>query len=102
MLMTHRQINTAGEQILRIESADFDQPRFAKEHPDLAAAGARRFSLDGYGQEEKMPDGTLKGTHMTYGFFDGQPAYDTIRQQIIAIANGARVAMSKTKGNKSQ
>jgi hypothetical protein len=99
-----RVYNTAGEQILRIalESADFDQPQFAKEHPDLAAAGARRFSLDGYGQQEKMPDGTVRGTHMTYGFFDGQPAYDTIRQQIIEIANGARGATSKTEGNKSQ
>lgn len=99
-----RVYNTASKQVLRIalESADFDQPQFAKEHPDLAAAGARRFSLDGYGQEEEMPDGTVKGTHMTYGFFDGQPAYDAVRQQIIGIANGARGAMSKTEGNKSQ
>ncbi len=99
-----RVYNTAGEQVLRIalESADFDQPQFAKEHPDLAAAGARRFSLDGYGPQEKMPDGTVKGTHMTYGFFDGQPPYDAIRQQIIAIANGARGAVSKTEGSKGQ
>jgi hypothetical protein len=34
-----RVYNPAGEQVLRIalESADFDQPQFAKEHPDLAA-----------------------------------------------------------------
>ena len=49
-----------------------------------------------------MPDGTIKGSHMTFGFFDGQPAYDTVRQQIIEIANGSRSAMSKTEHNKSQ
>ena len=49
-----------------------------------------------------MPDGTVKRTHTTYGFFDGQPAYDTIRQQIIEIANGSRGAMSKTEHSKSQ
>jgi|HubBroStandDraft_1064217.scaffolds.fasta_scaffold34384_1 hypothetical protein len=99
-----RVFNTSGQQVLRVtlESADFDQPQFAKEHPDLAAAGARRFSLDGFGQEEKMPDGTVKGTHMTFGFFDGQPAYDTVRQQVIEIAKGSRSAMSKTEHNKSQ
>ena len=99
-----RVYNAAGEQILRIalESADFDQPAFAKEHPDLAAAGARRFSLDGYGQEEKIPNGTSQGSHMTYEFFDGQPAYDSIREKIIGIANGARGAVSKTAGDKSQ
>ena len=99
-----RVFNTAGDQVLRIalESADFDQPQFAKEHPDLAAAGARRFSLDGYGQQEKMPDGTTKGTHMTYAFLDGQPDYDSIRQKIIEIANGSRGATTKTEQNKSQ
>jgi hypothetical protein len=96
-----RVFNTAGDQVLRIalESSDFDQPAFAKEHPDLAAAGARRFSLDGYGPQEKMPDGTIKGSHMTYGFFDGQPDYDSIRQKIIEIANGVSKPMSTTEGS---
>ena len=83
-----RVYNQAGQQLLRItlESSDFDQPLFAKEHPDLAARGQRRFSLDGYGEEQKLPNGQMTGSHMTFGFFDGEPAYDVVRGRMVQIA----------------
>ena len=78
----------AGQQVERVtlESSDFDQPLFAKEHPDLAARGDRRFSLDGYGEDQHLPNGTVTQTHSTFGFFDGQPPYDTVRARIVQIA----------------
>lgn len=99
-----RVYNTAGEQVLRIalESSDFDQPAFAKQHPDLAAAGVRSFSLDTYSQPEKLPNGGGTLTHGTYGFFDGQPSYDTIRQKIIEIVNAVISTKSKTEAPKDK
>ncbi len=86
-----------GQQTLRVtlESSDFDQPQFTKEHPDLAARGERRFSLDGYGQDQKLATGGVTQTHMTFGFFDGQPAYDLVRTRILAIADGKASPISK-------
>lgn len=80
----------SGRQISRVtlESSDFDQPLFEKERPDLAARGERRFSLDGYSEPVQSPDGGTKQTHSTYGFFDGQPSYDTVRERVVAIAEG--------------
>jgi hypothetical protein len=70
-----------------LESSDFDQPMYAKEHPKEAAAGSRRFSMDGYGRTT-LANGTVSQTHATYGFYDGQPAYDTVRDRILTIAGG--------------
>ena len=92
-----RMYDKAGQQTLRVtlESSDFDQPLFAKEHPDQAAKGERRFSLDGYGQDVQSAGGGLTQTHATYGFFDGQPAYDLVRTRILAIAEGKASPISK-------
>jgi hypothetical protein len=71
-----RVFNASGQQLQRItlESNDMEQASFAKEHPDLAAKGARFFSLDGY-TEQTQPDGRQTQTHYTYGFFNGSPGY---------------------------
>lgn len=96
-----RVYDKTGQQILRItlESSDFDQPLFAKQHPDLAAQGVRLFSLDGYGQAQKLPNGGSTFTHMTFGFYNGQPAYDSIRERMIQIAEGQGKPVSKTETN---
>ncbi len=80
----------SGRQVLRLtlESSDFDQALFAQQHPDLAAKGTRCFSLDGYGPDQKLPNGPTTQTHFTFGLFDGQPSYDIGREQLINIANG--------------
>jgi tetratricopeptide (TPR) repeat protein len=87
-----------GNQVLRVtlESSDFDQPMFVKEHPDLAAKGDRRFSMDGYGPDQKMANGNVTQTHMLFGFFDGRPSYDVVRERIIAIAEGKKAPLSRT------
>jgi hypothetical protein len=94
-----RVYDQAGQQVFRIslESGDFDQPLFAKQHPDLAAQGMRLFSLDGYGQPQKQPNGGATFTHMTFGFYNGQPSYDIIRERIIQIAGGQVKPMSQTE-----
>jgi hypothetical protein len=45
-----RVTDSIGKLFLRItlESDDFDQPGFAKDHPDHAGKGMRRFSIDSY------------------------------------------------------
>lgn len=86
--MFARVYDSSGQQVLRVtlESSDFDQPQFAKEHPEMTAKGMRRFSLDGYGQDKKLDNGQTSQTHMTFGFYDGQPSYDTVRDRMVAIA----------------
>ncbi len=80
-----------------LESSDFDQPMYAKEHPKEAAAGSRRFSMDGYGRATQ-PNGAVSQTHATYGFYDGQPAYDAVRDKILSIAGGGGHPMSTSTG----
>ena len=71
-----------------IESADFDQPGFAKQYPKEAAAGLRRFSLDGYKDTGVNSQNQKTSTHYTFKFFVGQPSYDTVRQEFLDIATG--------------
>jgi hypothetical protein len=94
-----RVYDQTGQQVFRIslESGDFDQPLFAKQHPELAAQGMRLFTLDGYGQPQKQPNGNSTFTHMTFGFFNGQPSYDSIREKMVQIAEGKTGPMSKTE-----
>ncbi len=70
-------LDAFGKMVLRIElnSDDPDQVYFREIHPDLAAKGERRFSLDAFGPE-----------HALIRFFDGRPSYDDVRQLILAIA----------------
>ena len=70
---------------VELDSDDTDQIDFRQTHPDLAAKGMRRFSLEAF-----MPDPTQPGdqTHLSRShiqFFDGFPPYNTIRDRILAI-----------------
>jgi hypothetical protein len=94
-----RVFNASGQQVRRItlESNDFDQPTWAQQHPALAAQGMRMFSMDGY-TEQYTADGSHTQTHATYRFFDGRPGYDTVRDEMVAIASGKTGPMSTTSG----
>lgn len=98
-----RVYDATGLQVERItlESGDFDQPLWAKQHPDLAAKGMRVFSMDGY-TEQSDANGQHTQTHATFGFFDGRPTYDTVRDKMVTIATGKVGPMSRTQGIKVQ
>jgi hypothetical protein len=93
-----------GARVLRValESDDVDQVSFAKEHPDEAAKGQRRFSLDGYQESAPNDQGQRTTTHSTYKFLDGQPTYAEIREEFIKIAQGQIRALSSTQGHTKQ
>jgi hypothetical protein len=93
-------LNSSGLRFLHasLESSDFDQPLFAKEHPEEAAKGIRRFSLDGYLETGTNGQGQRTQTHVTYKFFDGQPSYATLREDFIQIAGGKAVPLSSRPG----
>jgi len=67
---------------------------FAKEHPKGASEGLRRFSLDAYLETGLNSSGQRTQTHFTYKFFDGQPAYETVREEFLKVANGKATAIS--------
>ncbi|WP_213807912.1 tetratricopeptide repeat protein [Granulicella sp. dw_53] len=73
---------------ITLESSDFDQPLFAKEHPAEAAAGGRRFSYDGYQTGPTQSNGQHTETHATYGFLDKEPTYDEMRTRFLQLAAG--------------
>ncbi|CAN5399393.1 hypothetical protein BH10ACI4_BH10ACI4_12340 [soil metagenome] len=79
---------------MTLESSDFDQPQFAKEHPDAAAKGERRYSYDGYRDGGTNAQGLHTETHMTFGFVDKQPTYDEVRARFLLIAGGGNKAGS--------
>jgi hypothetical protein len=85
-----RVLDSQGRLLSRItlESSDFDQPLWAKQHPEQAAAGGRMFSLDGYADGGTNAAGQHTETHATYGFLDGRPTYDQVRADFINIASG--------------
>ena len=76
------------QKLIVLESDDGDQDLFKQEHPKEAAAGERSFSLDGYSLPFKNAQGEDVQTHSTYGFFIGEPSYDAVRGQILAIVEG--------------
>jgi len=92
--------DSTGKLLLTIslESSDFDQTPFAKEHPDDAAKGIRRFSLDAYQETGLNSSGQRTQTHYTFKFFTGQPDYGTIREEFINVANGKSSAVSSRSG----
>jgi hypothetical protein len=92
--------DAAGQESSKValESADFDQASFAKEKPELAAKGERRFSLDGYGEPVRLANGQMQNA--TYAFFDGEPAYGLVRDEIVAIAEGKGKAISSMQTTK--
>jgi hypothetical protein len=83
---------------LTLESNDFDQPAFAKEHPDEAAKGIRSFSLDAYRETGLNDNGQRTQTHYTFKFFDGQPSYATVRDEFMKVINGTTPPISSTIG----
>jgi hypothetical protein len=89
-------LNSEGKIFLRIslESSDADQGLFAKEHPKEASEGLRRFSLDAYLETGLNSNGQRTQTHFTYKLFDGQPAYETVREEFLKIANGKATPVS--------
>ncbi len=52
--------------------------------------------MDGYGPDQKLPNGNTTQTHMLFGFFDGRPSYDVVRERILAIAEGRKTPLSRT------
>ena len=83
---------------ITIESADSDQPGFAKEHPKEAAQGMRLFSLDAYAETGLNQAGQRTQTHYTFQFFNGQPTYDVIRENFVKIAGGKASPLSSRSG----
>lgn len=70
---------------IALESDDADQTMFAQQHAKEAAAGERRFSLDGY---SKNPDGHV--TQALYTFFNGQPSYDDVRALVVKLVQSGK------------
>jgi hypothetical protein len=58
----------------------------AKYTAEAAAKGERCFSMDGYSQGAPNAQGQSSQVHATYGFFEGQPPYDKVRERILEIA----------------
>lgn len=88
--------DASGRQVYRVtlESADFDQPSWQKQHPDLAAKGMRMFSLDGYSEPVRQANGSVTQTHATFGFLDGQPSYEDLRARMMGIGDKSASAVS--------
>lgn len=85
--------DASGKQVLHIEldSDDGDQGFFKEEHPDRAAKGERRYSLDLF----KVSNGeAVLQQHALIQFFEGKPKYDTVRERILAIAEHSEDAQS--------
>jgi hypothetical protein len=95
-----RVYDAAGKQRLRItlESGDMDQSLWAPKHPDLVAKGERMFSMDGYSDQPATATTQATQTHSTFGFFDGRPPYDMVRDRMIAIGSGKGAVLSSTGG----
>jgi len=83
---------------LTLESDDFDQPSFAKQHPADAAAGKRAFSFDGY-REGPTNGAQRTEVHMTYALLPGEPSYDEVRAAFIRIATGEMRPISNNTHN---
>jgi hypothetical protein len=58
-----------------LESDDLDQASWAQAHKELAAAGQREYSLEGYGT----------GKHTTYRSYSGKPSYDEVRADAVKV-----------------
>lgn len=80
--------NNALVRQITLESNDLDQVGFAKEHPDLASKGTRRFSMDTYSASTPGPNGTAMQTQALIGFIDGEPSYDETKARMLKVANG--------------
>jgi tetratricopeptide (TPR) repeat protein len=64
-----------------VQSNEADQSVWAKKHSTEAVAGTRVFSLDAY--DHGSPEPTA-----TYRFYDGEPSYKTVRDDVIQVLSG--------------
>jgi len=87
-------LDASGAAVLQIalDSYDGDQVDFRQTHPELAARGDRRFSLDLFEPDQTRPEG--QSDHHLIQFFDGEPGYDVVRERILAIAERSDAAQS--------
>jgi hypothetical protein len=85
-----RILDADGKVVFRItlESSDIDQIGYAKEHPQEAAFGDRRYSIDTYSTGPAQPNGQRTETQGLIGFLDKKPTYDEVRAKFLAIAQG--------------
>jgi len=72
------------------------RPLFAKEHPQEAAFGDRRYSIDTYSSGPVQANGQHTEIHGTIGFLDIKPTYNEVRTRFLAVAQGQASAMSST------
>jgi hypothetical protein len=79
------------QSFIALESDDADQALYAQQHPKQAAAGDRRFSLDGY---SKSADGNV--TQALYTFYDGQPTYDAVRDLVLKLVQTGKAPAPAT------
>lgn len=88
--------DASGNLMLHIEldSDDPDQVYFRQIHPDLAAKGDRRYSLDAF-LDKALPDNSNEDRHALIQFFDGAPSYDVVRERIMTIADRASTSGAK-------
>ena len=90
--------NNALVRQITLESSDMDQVSFAKEHPDMAARGMRRFSMDTYSVSKPGPNGTATQSQALIGFMDGQPTYDETKARMLKVANGGAPPLATRSG----
>ena len=76
-----------GEDVGRISLGSYDTTNAIARQLGGLPEGVRRFHLDGY-----PPD----GSHVTYGFFNGNPGYDTIKPMVVEILKEEREGISRT------
>ena len=75
---------------IQCESDDADQGLFKQAHPKEAAAGGRRFSMDSYTVGENgMTQGLVK-------FYDGEPTYETVREDALKVLQGQATPAAST------
>ncbi len=99
-----RVFDADGHLLLRItvESDDFDQPAFVKNHPAEAAAGVRAFSIDGYRDTGTNNSGQRTETHYTFRLLQSQPTYDALHDAFVSIALGETKPVSSRTNVLSQ
>jgi hypothetical protein len=88
-------LDAGGKIFMRVtlESSDAEQKPETRDSQQTSDK-LRRFSLDAYRDTGLNSDGKMTQTHYTYKFFTGQPSYDDVRSEFIAIVRGKSTAVS--------
>lgn len=85
------------QSFIALESDDADQALFAQQHPKEAAAGERRFSLDGY---SRSADGNV--SQALYSFFNGEPSYDNVRDLVVKLVQTGKAPLPSAPAKAAQ